>query len=215
MSQDSVFVWKKKKKKHWKWVGSMLGGLPSQVITRARWLVLAKLIETQMWCPPASVSQKVGGINKEITPSASISVWEKAAPLPLAPKPDDAVPPYMYLAPFILLLKSWSSEQVNPLGSKFRHSIFKSSVFNSSHFHLTQWQSPLVSTARSCMDFFSWHWSTRLGSLVWVEIYHISGGTSTAEYPSWFSTASCRCGTSLFWVSDPFISLEVVSSVYS
>lgn len=108
--------------------------------------------------------------------------WEKAAPLPFALKPDNSVPSYMYLAPFILLPKPWSSEQVNPSGSKFRHSC--RNVCNSSHLHLTQPQSPLVSTARSCINLFSWHWSTGLGSLVSVEICCISRGTSTAEYPS-------------------------------
>ena len=44
-------------------------------------------------------------LNKE-TDSASTSVWEEAAPLALALKPDNSIPPCTSLVPFKLLLSS-------------------------------------------------------------------------------------------------------------
>lgn len=51
-----------------------------------------------------------GGLNEGAKASASASVWEKAAPLAFALKPDNPVPSHMSPAPFKLLHQRWSSE---------------------------------------------------------------------------------------------------------
>lgn len=81
-----------------------------QGITRAGQKVLSRLMETQLWCLPVSAHWVRGRLNKGPNASDNTFVWEKAAPLVLALKPDNSIPPRMSLAPFKLLLQQWSSE---------------------------------------------------------------------------------------------------------
>lgn len=66
-------------------------------------VMLASLMETQIWHLPASVHRERGGLNKETMTSASTSIWEKVAPPALSLKPNNLVPPCMSLA----LLNCW------------------------------------------------------------------------------------------------------------
>lgn len=70
-------------KSHWKWLrwACKLHWVGSQLITRAGWTMLARVMETQISCLVRS------GFSKGAMPSASISVWEKAAPSALALMP--------------------------------------------------------------------------------------------------------------------------------
>ena len=109
MSQDRLFVWKS----HW---AHNLDGTGSQEISRVGETLSARLMETQIWCLPAS---SVGGRGyragqQRNNGSASTAVWEKASPPALALRPDGSVTPHMSQMPFELLPKYWSSEGVSP-----------------------------------------------------------------------------------------------------
>ena len=96
MSQDRTYLWKS----HWKQLGwaCKLGGVWSQGIPRAWYIVGARLMMTQIWHLPAgSVG---GGLSKGTMASDSTSIWEKVAPPALSLKTDSSVPPVMSLAPF-------------------------------------------------------------------------------------------------------------------
>lgn len=43
----------------------------------------------------------------------STSVWEKAYPQALTLKPENPIPPFMYLVPLKLLTQLWNTEQMN------------------------------------------------------------------------------------------------------
>ena len=113
--------------------------------------MLARLMESQLWCPPAS--SVCGGLIKGIMASASSPVWEKASPLALALMLDNLVPPYMSLVPFELLLQCWSSAGVSqsPCAGPLEELPGTSGVL-----HLTQPQSPLVFTVRCYGDSSFW-----------------------------------------------------------
>ena len=58
-----------------------LGGAEPQGICRAGQTVLARVMEFQVWYPPAgSVALWGKGFRKETVASAHLSVWEKAVP---------------------------------------------------------------------------------------------------------------------------------------
>ena len=67
-----------------------MNGVGSQRITRARQTLLAKLMDTQIWCLPVPVG---GRLSKGTMASTSMSVWEKAASTALTLKPDNSVLP--------------------------------------------------------------------------------------------------------------------------
>ena len=117
--------------------------------------------DSDIWYP--SVSSVLGVLSKGTMTSASTYVWKKAVSLSLALMPDNSVPPLMSLAPFKLLLQSWSSEQVSL--SKSVCSPFKRNVWYSRSplFHLA---TILVFTARSYGGFSSKHWNSSLGKMV-------------------------------------------------
>ena len=127
-------------------------------------------------CLPSGSVEK--GLSKEITASASSSLWEEATLPVCALKPDDSFSPHMFLVPFELLPQCWSWDEVSP--SKFLCS--------------------LVFTARSYGLIFSAlePWASRPG-VGWDP--GSSGGLMLPEYPAWFLSTTCGCGTSLFCVS--------------
>lgn len=94
--------------------------------------MLSRLMEIQIWHPPVSAVWKGGRLNKGSMDSASTSVWEKAAPLALALKPDNSVPLFMSLVSFELLPQCWSTERVSSSMSKSICGPFKRSVWDSS-----------------------------------------------------------------------------------
>ena len=63
--------------------------------------VLARLMETQIWHPPAGSVE--GVFSKGTMASANTSDQEKAAPLAPVLIPDNLVPPFTSLVPFELL----------------------------------------------------------------------------------------------------------------
>ena len=60
-------------------------------------------METETWHLPEPAGCVGGGLNKRAMASASIYVWKKAAPLTLALRPDNSVPPCMSLKVLELL----------------------------------------------------------------------------------------------------------------
>ena len=89
MSEDSLFEWKS----HWKWLGwaHKLGGAEFQEISRVGQTLLARLMETQIWCPPVN---SVGTIlSKGTMTAARISFRAKAAFPTLLQMLDNSVPP--------------------------------------------------------------------------------------------------------------------------
>ena len=82
-----------------------------QGITRVGQTVWTRLMESQIWHPPAG--SVAGALIKETMVSSSTSIWEKATPA-LSLMLDNSVPPWMSLRPFNLLPGPWSSEGVNP-----------------------------------------------------------------------------------------------------
>ena len=77
------------------WV-SNLGGVGSQRITRVGRTVLARLMETQTWHPPAGSVR--GGLSKGAMASVITFVWEKAA-LPALTEQFSFPQPHVSLAP--------------------------------------------------------------------------------------------------------------------
>ena len=121
MIQDKPIMWKS----HWKQLGWAwkLGWAGPQGITRVGQIVWGRLMESQIWCPPA-VSMR-GGLRKGTTISASTSVWEKAAPqLSAWCWTIQLLPPLLSLMSFNLPPFCWSSDWVSPSTSV--HGPFKS-----------------------------------------------------------------------------------------
>lgn len=110
------FIWKS----HWKRLGwaFKLVGLVSHGITRTGRMVLARLVETEIWWLSMSAHCVGGQLNKWTVASASTSIWEKASPPALTLKPDNSVPSHMSVALLKLMLQCWRPEQANPLASK-------------------------------------------------------------------------------------------------
>ena len=67
MSQDRPFIWKSHQK-HLGWAHK-LSGVGSQGMTRLRQTVIARLMDTQTWLPPAGCVG--GGVSKGIMASDS------------------------------------------------------------------------------------------------------------------------------------------------
>lgn len=65
--------------------------------------MLVRFMETQIWWSPPTAYWELGGLNKGVMASATISSLEKAAPVALALKPENSVSLHMSLAPFKLL----------------------------------------------------------------------------------------------------------------
>ena len=80
-----------------------MGGTESQGISRVGQTVLARLIESQIWHPPAD--SVWGGFRKGTVDSVCLS-----APPALSLLLDTSVPPCVPLVPFKLLPWCWSSE---------------------------------------------------------------------------------------------------------
>ena len=77
---------------HWKgleWVFRLNGASGNH---QHRATLLARLMETQIWCLPADSMR--GGLSKRAMASASVSVWEKATSPALILMPDNSVPPF-------------------------------------------------------------------------------------------------------------------------
>lgn len=72
--------------------------------------VLAKLMETQIWHPPAPEGYVGEVFNKGTMAPASMLVLDRAAPLALMLKPDNLVQPHMALLLFEFLCLPWSFE---------------------------------------------------------------------------------------------------------
>ena len=119
--------------------------------------MLSGLMETQIWHPPGPPGQ---GLSKGTMASTGTSVWEKAAPPALAPKPDNSFPLPMSLVPCELLSQHWSSEPVSQLASKFMLEPFKRNAWDSST--IFKPQSLLVFIPRNYANFSSWHWKPGL-----------------------------------------------------
>lgn len=64
-----------------------LGGAWSWGIIKIGQMVLARVMETQIWRPAARLER--AGLNKGTTASASSFVWEKSATAALSPEPDN------------------------------------------------------------------------------------------------------------------------------
>ena len=73
-------------------------------------MVLARLIETLTWHLPVPAGWLRGGFNKGIMAANSTSVWDDAAPPVLVLKPDNLIPPCMFLVLFKGLPQCWSSD---------------------------------------------------------------------------------------------------------
>ena len=154
MNQERLFVWNS----HWKQLGiRKLHGSGSQV----GGTVLAQLTETWIWHWPAGFVGR--GLCKGVTASVNTSVQEKAVPPAFVLKPDNSVPPHLFLAPFQHFPQQWSSGSVrvrqcaSPLREKPRspgvllsHSAIVSTGF----------------TARRYGDFYFCHWNPGLGVLI-------------------------------------------------
>lgn len=95
--------------------------------------------------------------------SASSSVWEKVALPALAPKPDGSVPPRVSRAFFQQLPQRGNSERASPAVVSPRGPL----IWTPAAPRLTQPQSLLVFTVRSCGDFAPWYRNPGPGSLVW------------------------------------------------
>lgn len=72
-------------------------------------MVLARMMETEIWHHPVSARRERGVFNKKTMASTSPSIWEKVAPL-VALKPNDSVLPWVSLVPLELLPQCWSLE---------------------------------------------------------------------------------------------------------
>ena len=122
MSQDRSFIWKYLWKQHG-WT-CRLGVEGPERITRVGKTVLARLMETQIWCPPAGpVPER---LIKGTMTSTSVFVWERASSPALTLMPDNSVFLCMSLAPFKLLPLYWRSEGVTPSKSvckRFRRTL--------------------------------------------------------------------------------------------
>lgn len=141
---------------HWKQLGwaSKLNGAGSQGINRAGWSVWASLMESQIWHPP--VGPVGGGLSKETMSFASTSARKRAAPLALVLMSDNAVPLCISLK---LLPQCWSSKWVilvSPCVGPLRASAALLTPTGEPQF-------PLVFTAKSYWDFFSWYQNPGLG----------------------------------------------------
>ena len=64
-------------------------------------MVLARLLEIQVWHPPAG--SVWGGLGKGMMASTSTSAWKKAAPPALTVRPDNSVPLHRFPVPFEML----------------------------------------------------------------------------------------------------------------
>lgn len=94
-------------------------------------MMLARLMDTQIWHPPAHVLWVNESLNKGTMASASISIWNKVASSALSLNPDNSVPSHMSLVPFKLLPQCWSLEQVKLSVSKYTCWDSSSSSFHS------------------------------------------------------------------------------------
>ena len=134
-----------------------------------------------------------GGLRKGTMAFVCLCLGECCLPAP-ALIPDTSVPPCMPLVPFKLLPWCWSWEGVSL--SKFVCSFFKRNCLALQKF-LPPTQSP--------QDFCSQKlWGPNFLALEpWVRDLVWSWDSLFLIYPSWNSSATCGCGTSLFHVSAP------------
>ena len=80
-----------------------LGGAGSQGITRVEWEVLARLIQSHIWYPPAAAGLVGGWVTNKQRHLLALLSRERC---PCSPHPDNSVPPWMSLELFELLFPS-------------------------------------------------------------------------------------------------------------
>lgn len=143
--------------------------------------------------PPALVGCRgEEGFNKGTMAPASTSVWERAAPPALAPKPNNSDPPHISLVLLELLPLLWSLWQV--FASEFVCGPFQRTPGFTAALCLTLVDSPLIFTARCwALVLQAWEPGVRLGPLT-------PQGTSTAMISSQFLIATRGNGTSPYCV---------------
>ena len=193
MSQDRLFIWKS----NWKQLGwaHTLEGVGSQN-HQGRWMALAGLMETQIWCPPAHAGLVGEGSTKE---QCFLPPLLSGRKLPLYPSSWSQtiqflpVYPRVSLAFYELLSPCWSSDQVSLSVSGSVHGPFKRNAWASSS-PCSQPQSPLICMPRGYRDLS--HWNPGLGSLLGGQDASLLRGASAAE-------TALSVLPSLTWLWDP------------